>query len=137
MWGCLRFANQVMNRTAPKQISLNRTMWSQSVVCVAIWSCETHACLRYYAVESGDSLPPLWDNLLVPSSRVMRSKRTKHNLSNWQQSSFLGLCPLSDFLKKHVTWLTLCAELFCTWDQIYSEGSYRVIDIKKFKINEK
>jgi hypothetical protein len=33
-----------------------------------------------------DSLPTFWDNLLVPSSRVMKSKRTKHNWSNWHHS---------------------------------------------------
>jgi hypothetical protein len=35
---------------------------------------EIWALLGYYAVSSGNSVPPFQDNLLVPSSRVKESK---------------------------------------------------------------
>jgi len=57
--------------------ALNWTVWSQTEACIDKWSCETFALLRYYAEMSGNSLPTHRDNLLVPSSRVKKSKQRK------------------------------------------------------------
>ena len=67
-WGCLKFVYE-----APNQISLNRTMWSQTKACITK-SCEICAFLRYNAVQSGNSALTFQDNLSVPASRVKKCK---------------------------------------------------------------
>jgi len=58
-----------------KQIALNWNMRSHTKARIAkIIFC---ALLRYYAAQSGNSLPTFQDNLLVPSSGVKKSKREK------------------------------------------------------------
>jgi hypothetical protein len=57
--------------------ALNWIMWSQTKACMDKWSREISILLKYYAEMSGNSLPTFRDNLLVPSSRVKKSKRKK------------------------------------------------------------
>jgi len=52
------------------------------------------ALLRYCAQKSDNSLPTFWDNLMVPSSSVEKSKRTEHNVN------LCGTVSIN-FLKKH------------------------------------
>jgi len=47
------------------------------MACMDKWSREISILLKYYAEMSGNSLPTFRDNLLVPSSRVKKSKRKK------------------------------------------------------------
>ena len=73
-WGCLKFVYTAPKHTKPNQISLNRTMQSQTTACITK-SCEISALLRYYMALCGNSLPMFWDNLSVPLLRVEKSKR--------------------------------------------------------------
>ena len=87
--------------TAPNRITLNWTVWSQTMACIAKLSCEISTYLRYYAVYSGSSFPTFWDNLSVPSSKVKNPKEQSMIEVNWHNLLFWGLCPFSNFLKKH------------------------------------
>jgi len=44
----------------------------KSVILIIFCLC---ALLRYYAAECGNSILMFWDNLLIPYSRAMKSKR--------------------------------------------------------------
>ena len=101
MWGCLKFVYEV-----PTQISLNRTMWSQTKACITK-SCEIFAFMRYYAVQSGNTALTFQDNLSIPASRVKKCKR-KHDPNPLTQSSFLELCPLPNFLMKQIKSEMVC-----------------------------
>ena len=70
MWGCRKFAYEATN-----QILLIHAMQSQTKACIAKLSYEVSALLVYYAALSGNSLPTFWDNILIPSSRVKKSKK--------------------------------------------------------------
>ena len=74
MWGCLKFMYKAPKHTTPNRITLNRTMQSQTMTCIAKSSCEISALLRYYTALSGNSLPTFRDNLSVPFLRLKKSK---------------------------------------------------------------
>jgi len=74
MSGHLKLAYGAPNWTAPNQMALNLTMQSQAKACITILSCGMCACLGYYIVYSGNLLPTVWDNLLVPFEKVKKSK---------------------------------------------------------------
>jgi hypothetical protein len=50
------------------------TMWSQTKVHIAKSSCEFCALLRYYVVQTDNSLLTFQDNPSVPSSQAEKSK---------------------------------------------------------------
>jgi len=75
MLGCPKFVYEALNHTAPNCIARNWTMQSQTKTCIAKSSCEICALLRYYAAECGNSILTFRDNLLIPYSRAMKSKR--------------------------------------------------------------
>jgi hypothetical protein len=75
MLGCPKFTYETLNQTAQNRIAWKWTMQSQTKTCIAKSSCEICALLRYYAAESGNSIPTFQDNLLIPNSRAMKSKR--------------------------------------------------------------
>jgi len=80
MYGHLKLEYEVPNRTAPNRIALTQT-WSQTKSCITK-SCEICALLIYYSAQIGNSTPTLRDNLLVPYSRVKKSKeRIQYNRS--------------------------------------------------------
>ena len=100
-WGCLKFTYEAPKHTAPNQTTLNWTMWSQTVACIAKLSCEISTLLGYYTAFSGNSLLTFWDNLSVPSSTVKKSKRENRRwLKLTETVFFFGTCPSSNFLKK-------------------------------------
>ena len=88
-WRHLKFAYKAPNHTVPNWIARNWTMLSQTMVCIAKLSCDISAPLRYYAVLSCDSLPTFRDYLLVPSSRVTKSKREREKVN--EKLTDLGL----------------------------------------------
>ena len=61
---------------------------------------QINALLRYCAAGRGNSVPLYHDNLLVPASRVKKSKRQNTAEQKSTQSSFLGIYPSPNFLKK-------------------------------------
>jgi len=67
----------VLNWTAPNGIALNWTMLGQIKACIAKPSCEICAVVRYFAALSGNSILTFEHNLLVPSSRIKKSKRER------------------------------------------------------------
>jgi len=74
MWGHLKSTYEVLNWTAPNGIALNWTMLAQIKACIAKPSCEICALVRYFAALSGSSILTFGHNLLVPSSRIKKSK---------------------------------------------------------------
>jgi hypothetical protein len=74
MWGHLQFTHKAFNRMTPNRIILNRTMQSHTK-CDAESSYVISALLRYYAALGDNSFPIFWENHLVPSSGVKKSKR--------------------------------------------------------------
>jgi len=76
---------------------------SQTKACIAKFSYEVSALLRYYAALSGNSLPTFWDSISIPSSRVKKSKKKEWNASEVGCHNFYFwdfVCCFS-FLKKH------------------------------------
>jgi hypothetical protein len=69
------------NCTAPNWIDLNQTMQSQTMTYITKSSYEISALLRYYAVLSSNSLPMFANNLLVPSSKVKKSKMREKSIN--------------------------------------------------------
>jgi len=81
---------------------LNLTMLSQIKAFIVKPSFVISAFLRYYRALNGNSLLNFWDILLVPCSRVRKSKRENGTrLKLTDKLFFSGTCPLSIFLKKH------------------------------------
>jgi len=76
--GCFKLAYE-----APNQVALKQTVRKQTMACITELSHEFCALPRYCAEKSDNSLPTFWDNLMVPPSRVKKSQRTEHNLSNY------------------------------------------------------
>ena len=70
-----------MDQTAlcQNRIALNWTMRSQTTAYITKSSYEISALLRYHAALSSNSLPMFLDNLLVPSSKVKKSKMSKQS----------------------------------------------------------
>ena len=54
-----------------------------------------------YTVHSGNSLQMFWDNLLIPASRIKKSKREKNTTDITWNNIFLGLYPSPNFLKMY------------------------------------
>ena len=75
MWGHLIFVYEALNQTMPDLNALNRTMQSQTKVCITKSSSEIGTHLRYYTEQSCNSLSMFQDNLSVPSVRYKKSKR--------------------------------------------------------------
>jgi hypothetical protein len=63
--GYIKFISEVLNHVMLNLITLNHTMWSQTMACI-IKACEVCTLLRYAT---------FWDYLSVPASRVKKSKR--------------------------------------------------------------
>ena len=120
------------------RIALNQTKWNQTKDCIVKSLCEICTLLRYYTLQSGNSLLTFQDNLSNPKETTVQLKWT-----------LLGLFPPSVFLrgtmldnpavfpfnqaKKHLTWLILWTELFSvTWHQ---RCCNRKMTIEKLKIN--
>jgi len=58
---------------------LNLTIWSKIKAFIPHSSDVISTFLRYYAALSCNSLPNIWDNLLVPYSRVRNPKEKTEN----------------------------------------------------------
>ena len=69
MWGHLKFAGEALNQTAPNQIALNWTLWSQTKASIAKSSCDICVLLRYYVAFCGNPSLTLWGILSALSSK--------------------------------------------------------------------
>jgi len=81
MWGHLQIKYEALNCITPNCITLHWIMQSQTTAGIAQSSCKISVLLRYYEVLSGNSLWTFQNNLLDPSSRIKKSKRTEHEWS--------------------------------------------------------
>ena len=90
MWGHLQFTYEALNRMIPYRVTLNRTMYSHTK-CTANTSYAISAPIRYYAALGGNSFPMFWENQLVPSSRVKKSKRENRAWQKLTDTIFLVL----------------------------------------------
>jgi hypothetical protein len=70
----LKFMYEASNQTAANPITLKQIMRSQTKAHIAKLSCEIRAIVGYYTVQSGKSFQ-MFSNLLIPASRVKKSKR--------------------------------------------------------------
>jgi len=101
MRGSLKFAYEALNRTALNWIALKRTMQSQSRPV----STYHHArSLLFWEITKQWVVIPYWCfrttyQFHLQGSRNPKEKR-QHDWSYLTQSSFLGLCPSSNFLQK-------------------------------------
>jgi len=116
-----QFAYEEANWTVPKWIALNHIMQSQTKACITKSSCEICTLLGHNAAKSGNSLLMFWDNLLVLSSRVMKSK-TEQSMTevNCLKLFFWDFVQCLFFFKEaHCfgSWLCFCfqAEQPLTW----------------------
>jgi hypothetical protein len=109
--------------TEPDHMEWNQGLHPQIIMCDLCF-------LRYCAALSGNSSTNFWDSLLVPCSRVRKSKGENRTWLKLTDKIFLSCtCPLSNFLRKHdvsegfcfqamkhLTWCTYVIELFSiTW----------------------
>jgi len=62
-----------VNQTSPNWITLIWTVWRQTKSCITI--CEICTLLRYYIAQISNFTPMFWDDLLIPTSRVKKSKK--------------------------------------------------------------
>jgi len=104
MWGRLKFTHE----------ALNWTLQSQTKACITKSSCEICAVVRYYAVETGNSVPMFRQNLSVPSSRAKKSKRENRAWLRFTDTVFfLGTLSIIQFFKetqRFERWLHFCSQ---------------------------
>jgi hypothetical protein len=87
MWGHLKFAYESSVLHRPNLDRSDPDHRSQTMVSITKLSCEISAVLRFYTALSGNSLVTFWDNLCVPSTSVMKSKRMETEI-NWNSLLF-------------------------------------------------
>jgi hypothetical protein len=100
MRGSLKFAYEALNCTSPNWIALNRTMQSQPQPASAYHHARS---LLFWDITKPWVVIPYWCFRTTYQFHLQGSrnpKRRQHDWSYLTQSSFLGLCPLSNFLKK-------------------------------------